>query len=444
MRHIRKRNKYGGTTIFLAIVLSAVILIECTYLTFVWDMDRRMEISRALKCEAEAILADYNRELFRMYGIYAFALDDTDDYVFNKVLEARGIEPGQAVEVGGVALLDTEAIRSAISSYYTYRGAGILFKMTVFQVKDLIERVDKTGLISRIREFMSSGASSYLSDILSGSFELPEGFDELSEEDLDKIRSISDLIEDSEDDVNSYDGSVRITDLGFIADGFSDIEQLINIGSGLTSLASGHQMIAHYAAYNFDCAVDNEVDSSITGVLFSEIHSDNMLDSEYILNGVDGHIGLVSVSSLIFQVLFCKAFLDIYSNPGELYLYETIALVAATLLPIVSGGTVEIPTKAMEMIVIAIACVCKACSGYSSLMNGETVSFYEEDEQEFIKLSYRDFLFLYQCCVPDSELLKRIDQVLVRDFGELCTGVTLVTTYRETEYDMSKSYSLYY
>ena len=443
MRQRRKSNKHGGTTMFLAIVLSAVILIECTYLTFVWDMDRRMEISRALKCEVEAILADYDRELFKMYGIYAFTLDDTDDYVFNKVLEARGLEAGQSIEIDGVELLDTEAIRSAISSYYAYRGAGVLFKMTVFQVKDLIEKVDKTGLIGKIREFMSSGASSYLADILSGSFELPEGFDELSEEDLEKIRSISTLIEDSEDDVNSYDGSIRITDLGFIADGFSDLEQLINLGSGLMSLGSGHQMIAHYAAYNFDCAVDNEVDCSITGVPFSEIHSDNMLDSEYISNGVDGHIGLISVSSLIFQVLFCKAFLDIYSNPAELYLYQTIALVAATIIPIISGGTIEIPTKAMEFVVIAIACVCKACSGYSSLMNGETVSLYEEDEQEFIKLSYRDFLYIYQCCVPDSELLKRMDQVLVRDFGDLCIGVTLATDYRETRYDISKCYSLY-
>ena len=443
MRIRKKNNKYGGTTVFLSIVLSAVILIECTYLTFVWDLDRRMEISRALKCQVESILADYDRELFKMYGIYAFTLDDTDDYVFKKVLEARGLEEGQSIEVDGVELLSTEAIRSAISSYYAYRGAGVLFKMTVTQVKDLIEEIDRTGVISRIREFMSSGASEYLEDMLSGSFELPEGSEELSEEQLESLQKISGLIDDSEDDITSYNGSLRINDLGFIIDGFSEMERLINVGSGLMTLGAGHQMIAHYAAYNFDCVVDNEADSSITGIKFSEIHSDNMLDSEYIMNGVDGRIGLVTVSSLIFQILFCKAFLDIYSNPAELYLYQTIALALSTILPIISGGTVEIPTKAMEFIVIAIACVCKSCSGYSTLLDGGTVSLYDKDEKEFIIMSYRDFLYLYQCCVPDNMLLSRINEVLTRDFGKLCTGVTLVTKYRETTYDISKSYSLY-
>ena len=66
-----------------------------------------------------------------------------------------------------------------------------------------------------------------------------------------------------------------------------------------------------------------------------------------------------------------------------------------------------------------------------------------KDDKEFIIMSYRDFLYLYQCCVPDNMLLSRMQEVLTRDFGELCTGVTLVTKYRETTYDISKNYSLY-
>ena len=86
MRKLCRHNKYGASTVFLSIVLSALILIECTYLTFVWDLDRRMEISRALKNEVEAIMADYDRELFDTYGIYAFCIDDVDDHVFAEVI----------------------------------------------------------------------------------------------------------------------------------------------------------------------------------------------------------------------------------------------------------------------------------------------------------------------------------------------------------------------
>ena len=70
-----KSNKKGTMTLFLAIILSALILIECTFVMFIWDLDYRLAYSSALRAEVETILAEYDRQLFDTYGIYAVTLN---------------------------------------------------------------------------------------------------------------------------------------------------------------------------------------------------------------------------------------------------------------------------------------------------------------------------------------------------------------------------------
>ena len=61
-----KRTKHGASSVFLAIILAALILVECTFLAFVWSLDRALAVNTALKTEIDTILSDYNRELFRV------------------------------------------------------------------------------------------------------------------------------------------------------------------------------------------------------------------------------------------------------------------------------------------------------------------------------------------------------------------------------------------
>ena len=60
----KTKTKHGASSIFLAIIMSAVILVECTFVAFVWNLDYALGVNTALKDQAETILADYNRQLF--------------------------------------------------------------------------------------------------------------------------------------------------------------------------------------------------------------------------------------------------------------------------------------------------------------------------------------------------------------------------------------------
>ena len=85
-----RRTKRGASSLFLAVIMSALILVECTFVAFVWNLDYALSVNEALKTQIDTILCDYNRQLFDVYGIYAFTLDEVDDECFCKALEING------------------------------------------------------------------------------------------------------------------------------------------------------------------------------------------------------------------------------------------------------------------------------------------------------------------------------------------------------------------
>ena len=60
-----------------------------------------MTVNQAIKAQTECILSDYNRQLFNVYGIYAFFEDSVNDDIFRRVIEANGYEEGDRIEAFG-------------------------------------------------------------------------------------------------------------------------------------------------------------------------------------------------------------------------------------------------------------------------------------------------------------------------------------------------------
>ena len=90
MRRIKtkRKNRFGASSVFLAIILSAVILVECTFLTFVWELDYITKVNNAVDAQVESIMCEYNRQLFDVYGVYAFTKTAVDDDVYRSALLA--------------------------------------------------------------------------------------------------------------------------------------------------------------------------------------------------------------------------------------------------------------------------------------------------------------------------------------------------------------------
>jgi len=152
-----KRTRHGASSLFLAIVLSALILIECTFVTFVWNLDYALSVNTALKTQVDTILSDYNRQLFDVYGIYAFTLDEIDDECFYKALEINGLTSKSTLFVTATDEFTTEDLKTAINSYYWYRGTGISLRSLVDGYSDMLREVDEYGIVDKVGIYAQSG-----------------------------------------------------------------------------------------------------------------------------------------------------------------------------------------------------------------------------------------------------------------------------------------------
>jgi len=444
MKLVRRKNKYGSGTVFIAIILAAVVIVECTYLAFVIDLDRRMNVARALKCEAESILAGYDRDLLAMYGLYGFDAGEVDDKVFRDVLD-----PGigdMELTLDKVYTIDNDSLDKAIASYYAYRTIGISTTVFAEQFKPILEELDKSGVIGKIKEYRESGAAPYVQEILEGAGDVGSYLEDNDDIDLSGLKNITSLIDDSKDDVTDLGTGSDVFDLDLFTENISRLETLSDMVSDKASGNTDHPLIAHYAAYNFDCYLENGSDPSIICIDFGKIHGSEEYDSENILMGTTGKggsVGVAAVCTFALHVISSVKFLEIYLNTEKRQQYKNIAEAVAVILAAVSDGTIDINPDVLMVIMIITVAMCKGFKEAKKVRNGEKVPLLEIKGKEYVYLGYRDFMYALMLLVPDGLLLKRMNKTLVKDFGVFGTGIRVKTRYRGTDYDYTDTYELY-
>jgi len=450
MRH----SKRGAITIFIAFILSALVLIECTFLVFVWDLDYRLTLNEAARSQVETILAEYNRQLLDIYGIYAFSIDTVDSDVFDKALQASGYDTGDTVAVFAEKELSSEDLKEAISVYYEYRGSAVLMQLLYVQIGELLEQADTYGIMETLRGLTSSKAAGYIEDILSGAStvsslidkakSLDSDFDyESAEGDTRGLRGILSDVREADNDLEDIGLDMRLSDLSSLISGLDTIMGIRDGASSAVMTVAIHPAIAHYASHNFDCIVPNENDTTINGTKYTDIHDKNYLDAEYILCGLDGRLGAAFCSMAIYGVLLCK---NVISNLADETLRSTLDVISAALaaiLAVVTEGVVVLDPEIITTILTVLISAAQSVYGLIDVLKGGSITLFEVQEAGVGVVCYRDFLNAFMMFVPDTYLLERMRYVLNRDYGELYTGARADVTYRNQLISIDKSYALY-
>lgn len=275
----RFRGKRGTTCLFLAIILSAMILVEVTYLQLVLELDRKLTYDRGVRLALETYLADYNRQLFDVYGLYAFDVEGIDDEVYRSVLAASCISEDSILVVSGMDTFDEDDLQRAINIYCTYRSSGMLFSFFGDQIVDLLEKIDDLGILESLSDFMSSDAATVFKDILDGASEVADtlgsladlaGLDDISSEIAD-FNSVFDPLRETFDSPPDIDGGFDITDDGFLDSCVEEISEVFSDQGDDALWIVSHTYLCSYAAFNFDSMIEG--DTSLNGTPFTEIHS---------------------------------------------------------------------------------------------------------------------------------------------------------------------------
>ena len=443
------RSKRGVTTLFLAIILSALILIETTYVAYVADLDRRLTLTRALKSQGEVFLAQYDRVLFRTYGIYAFDSNQLNDFVFDDILRTNGYEVGETLYVSGTYQFNTEDLRRVVATYYTYRTSGVIFEKISAQLFAVLESIDEYGVIEYLREFTSSSASDVIGRIIDGGLTVAQDVLDALEElgigvdsagyqfFVNLISSLGQIRNSSPDAGNDFNPS----DMGFIS---SSIQSVIDMYEGSSELIADymlHPYLVDYAAYNFDTRLLN--DTTINGYEFTTFHQDNLSDTEYILTGLEGTLANLVSYYAVYSLLLVENIAFILLDSSSREIISASGEVLSVIVTAISGGSVPLPPIVYEIIVVLIWAAVNAYTNSLTLLSGGSVTFIEINGIEALSLSYRDCMNTLLFYIPDNLLLDRITNIINRDFPDYITGVTIESDYGMRTLHYESRYDLY-
>lgn len=452
MRRINKRDrtKHGSASVFLALILSALILVECTFVAFVWNLDYALSVNTALKTQIDSILSDYNRQLFEVYGIYAFTKDEIDDECFYKALESNGLESGSTLFVTSRSRFTTDDLKKAINSYYWYRGTGISVKSVVEDYSQLILGLDESGVLAKVGEFMESPAAGYLSDIIKGSETAEEWIgkagDVLNLEDLlEEAADMDSISADYKEAIKDFDIDIDIdiAEWEALLDTMSDLENVMDQLTDMSDPVMTKLSVAHYCSHNFDCCFSPEGDSSITGTEFKAIHGDKKYDSEYIITGIEGLPGAFVVEYFMSRILIVSNILKDYADEKFRNTMEVLGEIISAIILVVSEGAADIDPRLIAAGLTYFCAVVQSLKDLIMIVQGKSVVIFEYEDTEIITFDYRDFLNLFCLLVPEEDLLERSHEILKRDYGKLYKGVTLEADFRGNRYTLEKSYQLY-
>lgn len=448
-KHSKFHNKKGAITVFLAIILSAIILVECTYVILVANLNRSLTLRRAVELQVETYLAQYDRQLLKTYGIYAFNIKTIDSNIFHDVLKANNIEDGELLEVCGMETFDTNDLRQVISLYYAYRSSGALLTTFEENIKSILKELD-SKIFKDYRKFMSSGAATILMNVIDGAISVTETLESAAENlNLDEmaenigrfnrlIKSVDKGLSGGLDSGGGFDPD----DLGFCLDAYSYLNKSIDASKGIIDEYLFHPCAVNYAAYNFDCQLKN--DTAMDGTSFDVFHSKNLSDVEYILTGEKGKIGRDITNTYIYMVLLINEIYQIYNDSKTRAVIDGIATVLSAVVDVVSAGTIILsPSVYVAVIIVIYACV-SASSDFDDVLDGKTISIGNSSGKNKVKLGYRDFVSLFLLFVPDEDLLKRMTKVINRDFDDYVIGIDMVGSSNSCgEYEVVRKYNIY-
>ena len=447
----RRKQRFGASSVFLAIILSAVILIECTFVAYVWELDYITKVNNAVDAQVESIMCEYNRQLFDVYGVYAFTKTAVDDDVYRKALLACGYEEGPQLDLAGYKKINTKAFKDAIGMYYSYRATGIALVQVADVFSEMIGEVIDSDVLKKIKEYTSSPAAGYVTEIIQGAEKISSWIEKAGEklniDDLKKEIKIFDTLkkqlEGKDNDLEDLSFNISIKDMKpaiQLFEGMMDLHEAL--GKNSFKLVS-HIYEANYFSYNFDCSLKQELDSSINGTDFKDIHSKNKDDTEYILTGLTGTKALAAVNFLMLQVLTGTNFLRDYTDKEYRTKVDAVAKVISAIIAAVSEGSVDIDYRIITVALIVLIATFKAGKDIQTLRKGERVALYEKNGKKVVTAGYRDLLFLFMQAVPDDLMLDRGLQILRRDYGELYTGLTATADTGFKKISVTRSYVLY-
>ena len=461
-------KRHGGISIFLCIVLSAIVLTESLLWLAAGKRGQEADLMRCMRLQSAHALSSYNQVLLDYYGIYVVDKSLFQSTVFDTCFRSNDqtnilIEPTSAMTV--------EQIRIGIVKFMQIRMPAYIAGEILSRINLISDLIEDSGVKKIFESTKGSSAwLTYLTDLLSKKNEWTATIKAAVEvaKELDFTGTV--------EEVESFFESVKfIAERGgtsFIQGG-SDVGDVLDVTvfantldyvealytPDLPELLDTYLMDI-YATSFFDSRIIEEVDGSASkpeenalGRKYQDLHPANYYDLEYVLTGVDNEIlsGYIT-QQLITDIRIIFDFASNLANKEKLEKSLGIANVLSVCISIISAGKAQIPAKALQYLVLFVWSIGDGMSDALKLVKGESIPILLGDYfsgkynilNDALMTDYRDYINILLFVVPGSFKSDRMMQILTRDAGgEMHAGVRVTADYDGNTYVMEESYDAY-
>jgi len=456
-------GRRGSITIFLCIILSAVILLESVYVAGAYQRKREVLLTEAVSHQVEQALSQFDRNYLDWFGIYALTHVDGATSVFDQMTQK--LDGAQYTYELCDPFCNAD-LRKCISEYMRLRGVAFagnaLLERLGISIKEITDNGGKSG--SGISKWLPSFQSflknknatkavlakvkSYASIVnLDEKLEDVEDFLDGARETWEQKSSAVLEMGDSSVSISMFDPS-SVSSLTHLFDSYMDVD--------LPGWAD-RLILNEYAADQFDSLVPAyetetgyEIETNMVGIPFAAMHGGNEADLEYLLTGSDQEwVNTLMAKNFILGarlVLNMGAFCMDKAKKSKAF---GIAEVIVVMLAILSMGTIILDPATVQYFVLFIMAYVRAFSDMRKLIKGKSVPlFYNDAFQksmgEFAQSKYRDYFRFALLLVPEEKLVTRMRKVIERDAVlPMFTSVRGVGEMNESRFVVERGYEIY-
>ena len=456
-------------SVFLCIILSAVVLTEGTLYYAARIRGCEADLQRCLRLQISQILCNYNESLLENYGLYG--LDKSS--VSTKVFDACFFGGANAVPDAEVSGQMTAAdLKKAIPDYMKIRMPAIASTEILSRVKGIFSEISSCGVFQKAKAAQTSEWLSYVKDFLGQKDKWSDVIKTVvsAAEAIDVTGKIKDLEEFSlifqqamqrsttlylqgESDTDMSQDVLNPDNLSYIMEYLDDY-----MNFDLPGIAD-EMLINEYAVSFCDSKIEfikdgesSTPETNLLGTAFTDIHTSNRADLEYILTGFDNETASFGEAKiLIYDMRILADFAAYLVDTEKMSKAKEIAEILSTAISVVSAGTVSIDPEILQFAVLYVWALGQGFADMMKLIQGESIILFDHsslDGQEVLKnamlTDYRDYLRLFLMAVPTEWKLSRILTILQKDCGnELYTGVRISAVFRGSQFIMEDTYDAY-
>lgn len=423
--HVKAVTCAGSLSLAFCIILPAILLLFTEVLRFSRTARAESDLARHARMVADTALAQYDRDLYREFGLFG-----VKEYEAKRALDSDvlPITEGRLRLEMTDELKDGSAVKNAIARHMTWRTATSI----------LTDALDKMGALEKIgREVNVAQLSDYFPEVLKpgyevvdpdlGSFEEePEWkneYEELMDKEIRRVYQqgltyLSPIVipHESEEScetiqMNPFDNS-GLQKFGSVVD-----NMLFVAPEGVLDRIILSEYTLSYFHNDVPYVIRNGLrrdDYTPDGRMISQFPDSRRYEAEEIATGLQGKSAKTATLVLIGAIRFAMHFLDIITDETARAGYKASAIAIAATVTAVTFGYVNIPPEAIEWFLMAAAALAFGAADAAALNKGKEVDIWPGMKKFDLKIRYRDFLRILIILQSPDKIARRITHAIDR------------------------------